>query len=313
MENIFTSTGIKLLHHPEVITRMKMGLMTPISLQMAPTSECNLKCAFCSNSKRNKHESLKETDVLIGLSVMRTLGLKTVEWTGGGDPTMWEPLSRSIRFSSMLGLQQGLITNGVRLKDTLSYSELALLTWIRVSLNCINYVSDLQLPEIPGNVTVGFSYCIEEDDILDELKDKLMPYVEKYNPRYVRLVPNCLVSLTDQIYHNQFYSEHIDDWGKPFFYQKKVFNQTERCWWCYIKPFVLHDGWVYPCSSVVLNSGAEGRFHDRYRWCEFSHLPERYTNIAFAYNGNGCDHCVFSGNNELVDYVVNYKGMENFV
>ena len=48
--NTYTSTGSKLVYHGNAIKRIvDHRLGTPISLQIAPTSRCNLNCIFCSN------------------------------------------------------------------------------------------------------------------------------------------------------------------------------------------------------------------------------------------------------------------------
>jgi len=311
-EPVYTSTGIKLIHHTEAVDRLKVGLPTPISLQVAPTSRCTLNCIFCSNANRDKHEDLPEDDLIKTIIYLSSKGLKTVEWTGGGDPTLYEHINAFIGFCNNLGFEQGFITNGLLLKERIEPDRLKLLKWVRISMNCLDYKPQVDLPEIKG--TLGFSYVMN-DLTTDEILLNLSEHVKKYNPKYVRIVPNCLATFEEQEENNRNISQIVKMWGEPYFYQAKNFSRPERCWWGYVKPFLLHDGYFYPCSSVVLNEGSDKTFHHKYRW---AHLSE----IGTLFNGKekmvpfpteNCSHCVFRPQNDLMDSIVNPNDMINFV
>ena len=307
----YTSTGSKLIHHYGAVQKLqtiKKG--TPISLQVAPTSRCNLKCVFCSNTNRDKHEDLGVEVILELLATMRVRGLKTVEWTGGGDPTQYAHINECIEYAHSLGLQQGLISNGVAVKDKISQNSLDKLRWLRISMNCLDYVEDIELPDFGG--TLGFSYVMNDltnNDTIPRIKN----YVEKYTPEYVRIVPNCQATHLEQEENNAKYSEFVKTLGEPFFYQTKAFEKPDNCWWGYFKPFLLHDGWVYPCSSVVLNEDAERQFHNKYRWVRAEQLPFIYDHIMLPFDPKNCSHCVFTAQNRQVEGIMKPNGMENFV
>lgn len=308
--NTWTSTGIKLIHHPEVVKRIRdRRKASPISLQVGPTSRCNLNCTFCSNANREKHEDLHLQDLIALLDSLVDMGLKTVEWTGGGDPTMYKDINTIIKVASSMGLEQGMITNGILLRDKLTKHSLDLLTWVRISINSLEYVKNVNLPKIEG--TLGFSYVINEKTTEDVLVN-IHQHVEKYNPEYIRVVTNCLATDEEQALNNKTYAKLVEHWGKPYFYQPKVFERSARCYWCYLKPFVLHDGFVYPCSSVVLHSHAEGKFHERYRWTKMEDLDDEYARRMISFPTDNCDHCVFKQQNDLIERILNPE-MGNFV
>lgn len=310
MESVFTSTGSKLLHHPDAVKRfMGVGFASPISLQIAPTSRCNLNCVFCSNVNRDRHEDLSLTGIYETILKLRELGLKTVEWTGGGDPTMYAHINEAIRFAKDVGLSQGFITNGLELSK-LSEESLLSLAWLRVSMNCLDYTWGVNLPPFAG--TLGFSYVWNEKTTDDVLK-RLGAHVQWYQPAYVRIVPNCQATDKEQEENNKYLSMLVGGWGPPFFYQAKIFARPAHCWWGYFKPFVLHDGWVYPCSSVVLNQGADRKFHEKYRWVRLEDLPEIYFHVAKPLATEHCDHCVFKKQNDIVDGLANPNGFEDFI
>lgn len=309
-ENIFTSTGIKLLHHPPVLRDAKYGMGRPISLQVSPTSRCNLNCIFCSNVNRGRDEELDPKDLKLLVVKLATSGLKTVEWTGGGDPTMYKPINQMIAYTASYGLKQGLITNGLLLKKNLSEISLESLRWIRVSMNCLDYINKVDLPKIPG--TLGFSYVMNSLTNGSTLFN-LDRHVKKYKPKYVRIIPNCQATDEEQEKNNERYAREILAWGEPYFYQAKTFAKPKNCWWCYFKPFINHDGWVYPCSSVVLNLDAEAQFHENYRWCHMNDLPEKYLTPMVPFDPINCNHCVFKNQNDLIENLKNPDGMEDFI
>ena len=314
MLNTFTSTGIKLIHHPDVVKKLKVHTASPITLQVAPTSRCNLKCVFCSNANRTKHEDIDYEKLIFLLEELRVLGLKSVEWTGGGDPTMYDMINEVVQISWMKNLEQGMITNGVQLRDKLRLHTLKALKWMRVSVNALEYVPKLDIPEIPG--TLGFSYVINEKTT-PEIMERIHEHVLKYRPAYVRIVTNCLATDEEQVENNKIYAAQVAEYGKPYFYQPKTFERSNKCYWCYIKPFLLHDNYVYPCSSVVLNSGADGRFHEKYRWAKIDTLQNKYYPLQNKVWGvqpfptDDCNHCVFKEQNDLVEMILNPQ-MENF-
>lgn len=308
----YTSTGIKLLHHPHAVDRFKHGLGTPISLQIAPTSVCNLKCKFCSNVNRQKQETLPASRIHLLIKKLDSYGLKTVEWTGGGDPTMYPPINKMIEFSHSIGLEQGFITNGVALKDNVSARALSYLKWIRISMNSLDYVNYVELPEIPESCTLGFSY-VYNSETTDDVLGRLGTHVIRYRPKYVRVVPNCQCTTEQQKENNVKLSKLVKKWGPPYFYQPKEFEKPENCYWCYFKPFVLHDGYVYPCSSVVLNSDSGRYFHKKYRWVKMEDLPSVYAKKVKSFDPSNCDHCVFTVQNDTLTWLSQTGGMENFV
>uniref|UniRef100_A0A6M3K621 Uncharacterized protein n=1 Tax=viral metagenome TaxID=1070528 RepID=A0A6M3K621_9ZZZZ len=235
--------------------------------------------------------------------------LRTVEWTGGGEPTLHPEINEIIEQADAFGLEQGMITNGVALTKNVTKESLAMLKWLRISINSLEYIDEINIPKIKG--TLGFSYVINEKT--DWSKSRIQDYVDKYKPAYVRIVPNCLATFDEHKINNENYSELIEKMGPPYFYQRKEFEQPKHCWWGYLKPFAHHDGWVYPCSSVVLNSGADGKFHEHFRWVKIEDLYKLYYDEMEPFPTNQCDHCVFKRQNDQVDSLLNPTGMENFV
>ena len=308
--NTFTSTGSKLIHHPQVVTWLRANRPRVLSLQAAPTSLCNLNCNFCSNANRTKGESIDFDRLIKLIDELHIWGLRTVEWTGGGDPTLYTQINEAVAYCSKY-FRQGMITNGLGFAN-LSDETLESLFWIRISMNGMDYDRQASKPPSSFKGTLSMSYVYNElttQDTLDEIKAR----ADAWGAQVIRVVPNCLTTDEEQDQNNKILAERVKGWGKPWFYQPKVFGAPERCYWGYIKPFALHDGYIYPCSSVVLNEGSEGVFHSKYRWATYEAFVEKYSEVMVPFEPINCSHCVFRSQNDLVSNLINPTGMEDFV
>lgn len=306
----YTSTGIKLMHHPDVvdkIIREKKG--TPVYMEIAPTSACNLRCEFCSNINRTKDESLDLLDIVKFVSDLKKIGLKAVAFTGGGDPTMYPGIDSLIMQCYGMGLKVGLITNGIKLKD-IDQSALDVLSWVRISMNCLDYVKHIDIPNIKG--TLGFSY-VWNNKTSHKVLEELHFHVKGYRPSYVRIVPNCQATKEEQKENNKKLAEIVEELGHPYFYQAKEFGTPPECFWGYMKPFLLHDGWVYPCSSVVLNDNAERCFHKKFRLRHMNDFVGLYQHEMKSFPTANCTHCVFTAQNNMVKGLVDGNVMKDFI
>ena len=125
--DIFTSTGGKYLHHPEMIDGLKNGNPRPVSLQVSPTNRCNIRCQFCSVDERTLSLEWDVEDLKQAIFKFVTLGIKTVEFSGGGDPTLFKHLPELVSFCKKFGLKLGMITNGILLKDLPRFWEFNLI------------------------------------------------------------------------------------------------------------------------------------------------------------------------------------------
>ena len=240
----YSSSVAKLMRHANRIKHP----MYPITLQVVPTDKCNLNCVFCSVKDRPRNEL--DFDKII--SVVESYPfriLRGVEITGGGDPTLYPRINELIeRLVEEYWLDVGFITNGVALHKNISESSLALLTWIRISLNCLDYLPDIDIPEIPEGTTLGFSYVVNEKTT-KEILDKVAKYSEIYPAKYVRIVPDCLDL-------SRKYDFDIPDSPK-FYVQTKAFGDltpVAPCRMGYLKPYLNSDGYFYWCSGVCLGT-----------------------------------------------------------
>ena len=128
-------------HYKKILGWMdgKNELPPPIEASLDPISACNNKCYYCNSQRylRDDPPGLKRwgqdylEDILIDLAKW---GVKAWCWGGGGESTLNIRLPGMTKFGTDLGMECGIITNGVNLSDEL-IDELMLARWIGVSVD----------------------------------------------------------------------------------------------------------------------------------------------------------------------------------
>lgn len=114
---------------------------------------------------------------------LATAGVKSVTWSGGGEPTLHPQFSEIIRYAATMGLDQGIYTNGANLSDDKAQALKRLFTFIYVSLDecrwdsykhskgvdrfddvCLN-ISKLVIAQ--GKATIGVGFLLHPGNVDD--------------------------------------------------------------------------------------------------------------------------------------------------
>ena len=309
----FTSTGNKLYRNADILSAWNFGTPVPNSLQVALTEKCTLKCEFCSVVNREKTQELSYADLMNATMKFIDLGIKTVEITGGGDPLLYPHLNAYLAFLLSCDIKVGIITNGIGINKKIHPSLMEQLSWIRISSNVLDYRDEIEIPE-KFKGTLGFSYCWTEGISTKEQLLKIKDIALKNDVQYIRMVPNCLSTKEELQEQHDFLNPLIKELGDPFFYQQKEFGTPNKCYWGYMKPFLYCDGYVYPCSSTVLNANADKQFNPAYRWYHWTDIQLIYSDpIKSSVDTKQCTHCVFCDQNDILEYALNEQPHENFI
>jgi MoaA/NifB/PqqE/SkfB family radical SAM enzyme len=344
-EQTFTSTGSKLLAHPDRLKEFRDNdNPTPIVMHIMPTDICNFQCTFCSVGNRSGYNNAKsipgvKPDVLQMSQIKHVVdflvskGLKGVILSGGGEPTIFRDNEGNdfgdlIKYLRSKDLEIGLITNGSMLNKW--EAEVAELTWIRVSLYPPQYNLDVvNLPDnIPDSTTLGFSWVmaypndanpdeISEEQILERYEkfaESIKKFAENKNGKYIRLLPDCHTYGENFIKLHNVIDKLIDNYGAPFFHQNKMHNAPEKCYLGYFHPVLYPDARIYPCDSLILNdndSSTGKRFKTEYSMCNWNEIERVYNGTVESLIKDPktqCPKCVFNSNNGLLNDI--YKGKE---
>src|SRR3989304_477611 len=130
---------------PERIAAIRDGTIAgPIHVQLILSDLCNQNCAFCcfrdeasedlrgmfaEGTNHNPNRMLSFDKIIEVLDDCVEMGVRGIELTGGGEPTIHKQFAEVIEAINERGFKWGLITNGVRPQD------LSTADWGRVSLD----------------------------------------------------------------------------------------------------------------------------------------------------------------------------------
>lgn len=139
---------LKAAWHLDRIAELRRGReIVPTHVQLVISDLCNQNCHFCSyrmdggfaseqfadaDGNRNPKRFIPTAKAIEILDDCARVGVKAIEFTGGGEPTVHPDWQQIIAHAQARGLQTGLVTNGVRLREA---PALERLTWLRISLD----------------------------------------------------------------------------------------------------------------------------------------------------------------------------------
>jgi len=141
-------SSLKAAWHIDRIADLRAGKdIVPTHVQIILSDLCNQDCHFCSyrmeggfstanfpdeQGNKNPNRMIPAVKAIEILEDCAELGVQAIEFTGGGEPTVHPMCYEIIEHAQKLGLQTGLVTNGIRLKDNEAVRNL---TWMRISLD----------------------------------------------------------------------------------------------------------------------------------------------------------------------------------
>jgi MoaA/NifB/PqqE/SkfB family radical SAM enzyme len=136
----------KVVHHLDKIEEIKRGAqIDPVQIHLIPTNRCNQNCTFCayrmpeypSSQTFDPCDEMPEDKLLEILDSCSRLGVKGVQYTGGGEPLVHPAIQKAFELTLKLGLDLALVSNGLALKDPL-IELLADAAWVRISVDAFH-------------------------------------------------------------------------------------------------------------------------------------------------------------------------------
>ena len=290
----YTSNVSKLIANSDRFDNFRLfDKLSPITLDIAPTNVCNLDCSFCTVKNRDRSLELSLERVMEVTNHYFTRGLKSIELTGGGEPTLWKYFNEYIDKMSHKDyskLKIGLITNGINLKN-IPQDILSKFTWIRVSLNGLDqgWTPDFTIPE---NVDLSFNYVYSIDSKIDKIK--LLKVMDKY-PQALSLkiqldVFDKLNRLDTDYYQQKLWRLKTID-KKTFISKKPDISKADHCFMGWVKPHLHADGNIYRCSCNCLK---DRKFDPNY----IINLEDKCDWETF--DTSKCHMCFFKGYNDFI-------------
>lgn len=172
MDNRNPYTGNKILHHPDVIRELKEGGQpVPKQVQLIISDLCNEDCSFCayrsSGYSSNQLFGEKKEDGSVNNNPNRMIplnkvyeilndcvemGVKAIQLTGGGEPTVHPDHTKIIKNILDNKLKLGMVTNGLVLRqETIEQFIRPDAEWIRISVDAGNQESYSKIRKVNIN------------------------------------------------------------------------------------------------------------------------------------------------------------------
>ena len=105
----------KILYNPDRLSDFLRDpkLTMPISMELDLSDHCNLKCSWCRFADVHNPSIMEPDFAKRILSEFKDLGVKSVIYSGGGEPLLNPRADEIFKHATSLGLDQGIYTNGV--------------------------------------------------------------------------------------------------------------------------------------------------------------------------------------------------------
>ncbi len=346
-------SDLKAAWHLDKIEALRRGeQVVPAQVQLILSDLCNQDCHFCAYRMSNgfsseqfgedgnmnpnrKIETLKAIEILEDCA---SLGVKAIQFTGGGEPTVHPDHLALFEMAQTLGMDTSLVTNGVLFRPGWE-QILPKMKWVRVSIDAgsaSEYASVRRVrPELYeralGNITslareikkqetdclLGVGYVITRENWSDLYEGVLR--IRDTGAANVRL--SAMFSKDGISYYDGIYDKIKDAVWKvrslatPTFSVVDLFGER-------ISDLVQHAPDYSFCGYQQFNAYIGGNLRV-YRCCTTSYTKHGevgdLTNQSFAswfystektdayanFDARTCDICQFNGKNRTISYLTN--------
>lgn len=278
-------------HLEELATLKQTGKSkAPINVEIDLTNRCNLGCGWChfayTHTKGPLANSAKPDGFIdVGdqfdkvllfdvLDQLKEIGVKSVTWTGGGEPTLYPSFLTVINQTNLLGFEQGMYTNGTRITEEVALELKELFTFVYVSLDectaedyktskgvnqfhkAIEGINNLVAAE--GNATVGIGFLLHEKNYskypqMIELAKSLGVDYCQFRPiiNYDQNNPSVLIESPDWITKlpTVNWPNVIFDRTRFLQYQQWSNHGYNTCYWSAMQTVITPNGKVWTCVN----------------------------------------------------------------
>ncbi|MDD5208134.1 MAG: radical SAM protein [Elusimicrobiales bacterium] len=322
----FTSNISKLLKHLDKLKILQEGgIPSPVMLHMSICNICTLNCSFCCFSNRKTSEVLSIEKIKQALTSFRKLGVKGLEFTGGGEPTLHPQFDEAVRFAYDLGFKIGICTNGRDLARVKTWDKF---TWVRLGLYgwTEGYTYDLSVFKgLKAKITGAFVWDESIDTsynphvkggFLDagvtrkslhsqrtEKFYEMIDWVEK-NKIPTRIAINVIKPPEEAKKDMETVKALMVKLDTKYAFISdfnfKLGRRNDNCYMHMVKPFLFTDGKVYVCPSSELAIENKYKMNDEFMLCDIDGIEDFYKG-GVTTRHHKCSYCKYAMQNELID------------
>jgi len=298
-----TSNNAKLYKHFDKLGLLQFGIVSPILVHMAPTHKCQMNCVFCCfKNRKGKSLDISLEAFKQGMAQFYSLGTRAVEFTGGGEPTLWPYINEAIIWLKQMGFSIGINTNAV---DSHLVKHWDLFTWVRVSLNVLDYHDSINIGPIKA-AGAYFSGCYIWNDLSTPETLERVAQLANKEKLASRIAPDCIVKLDEIDTAVGVIREALkvitpSDYMFLSDFNVDTFRHSQKCFIHLIKPFFYTDGYIYPCPSLELAVENEAQLPVDFKLCRYDEVSDFYRNRALDINDKPCSYCKYAKQQVVLD------------
>ena len=310
-----TSNTVKLYKHLDTLALLQKGIVIPIMIHIIPTHRCNMNCAYCCfKNRKDKKRDLPLNILKEGIMSFHKLGTRSVEFTGGGDPTLYPYINEALEWlHDEMKMNIGFITNTV---DTQLVKYWKYCSWVRVSFNTMDY-RDMNLGPIrDAGIPMTGCYIWNEKSTLDAF-DKVVNFAEK-EEIVCRVGTDCIKSSDEIDASMDMLKEVFKKYQNKKFVFLSDFNITTgrsnfNCYFHMIKPCFYVDGYIYSCPSAELAYENDHQVPKSIRVCKYDEIIDFYqggqaTNKTYR----DCSYCKYFKQQVVLEEVLTETTFNEF-
>lgn len=290
----------KIANHLDHLIKIRNSeFVAPINISLWPTAKCQLSCDYCCcRNEENKNNTLNLEILKPAILTLKKYGLKAIEYSGGGEPLLWESFEDSVRYFHAQGIKLSLITNGLELcnisKDVLSCFE-----WIRVSLQSKTHAESVDWDNIPKDVRFTASHMYTSLYTLNALHEFLSK--RKITTRIAVVQP-----FTGNI---QDVKNIVKLYDPLFFFSEKEQGVPAGCYMPWIRAAIDWNGNFLPCVSVQLTKDSVGKIDKSFKLCNIKDIEKWILNNKPHDMGYRCEPC--NCGKQYNDFIDNFMKEHN--
>ena len=318
---------VKLFLNDELLhTIREHKKIPPVHVQLNPTNKCNFNCKFCSCSARDKKLEMSFEDIMEIMNKAKKCGCQAVTITGGGEPLMHPRIKDIISGIHQLGIEIGLVTNGVFLSK-LTENELSKITWCRISsgdneeytkygIQNNKYTENLEeVVKMGKNVDWAFSHVVSRNPNYDTIK-KIIEFANDHNFTHVRLVSDLLdlEAVSDMsVIKKKLQSMGIDDNIVIYQGRKEFTRGTKKCYISLLKPVITPDGYIVACCGWQYRHKNPSRDYDIGENMGLAKDIDKVYNEQRYFDGSNCYRCYYKEYNDALTMLLSDVKHKKFV
>lgn len=339
----------KLIHHLPVIQKIGREPVAPVHIHLIVSDLCNQACTFCAyrdedyssnqlfgigegdNRNNNPNRMIPGQKVLEILSDAHEMGVKAIQFTGGGEPTLHPQFNSFLDFCHGR-MDIGIVSNGVRWSnETIEHGRRAM--WVRISIDAgtaetysgirkvsarhFNAACETVRSLSDGNAVVGVGFVVTNENWREITKG--VKLAKELGANNIRL--SAVFQSEDERYFNEFYEDAAElcraakqeydgdgftvfnNFGTRLADLRAKSPDYSLCGFHHLTTYIGGDQNMYRCCVTAYNGlGLLGSLKDRrFKEAWFSEDVQGKIN---GFDAHSCPRCMYNDQNRYIIYAM---------